>query len=171
MLNCQEIQELIKDKGLITDYPNLDIQITPNGFDLTVNSVFKFISSGALDFSNKERVVPSTKEILPKKKTAKDKFGWWNFKKGAYKIRSNEVLNLPNDLIAIAYPRSSLLRMGAFTQTAVWDAGFKGRSEFILVVENPQGLRLKQNARIIQLIFIRTKETASGYKGIYQNTP
>ena len=169
MLNRQEIQELIKEKGLITDYLNLDIQLTPNGFDLTAGSVFEFVSSGALDFSNKERVIPQAKEVLPEKKDPQDKFGWWNLKKGAYKIRTNEAFNLLNDLVVIASPRSSLLRMGAFTQTAVWDAGFKGKSEFILVVENSQGLRLKQNARIIQAMFIRINETNFGYQGIYQD--
>ena len=168
MLNRGEILKLIKEKGLITDYLNLDIQLTPNGFDLTVGGVFEFSSQGALDFSNRERVISQIREILPEKKDSQDKFGWWNLKRGAYKIRVNESLNLPNDLVGIAFPRSSLLRIGAFTQTGVWDAGFRGKSEFILTVENLQGLRLKQNARIIQLIFIRINETDLGYQGIYQ---
>jgi dUTP pyrophosphatase len=68
----------------------------------------------------------------------------------------------------MAFPRSSLLRMGAFTQTGVWDAGFKGASEFILIVQNPAGLKLKQNARVVQLVFTKINETAQGYNGIYQ---
>ena len=168
MLNRQEIQRMIKQRGLITDYPNLDIQLTPNGFDLTVGGIFEFRGSGALDFSNKERVVPGTREIKAKKKKLKDKFGWWHLKSGAYKIRTNETVNLPNNLIAVAFTRSSLLRMGAFTQTAFWDAGFKGKSEFILVVKNPGGLRLKQNARIIQLGFFRINPTNLKYQGVYQ---
>lgn len=168
MLNQQEIQQYIKEKGLITDYSNLETQLTPNGFDLTVASVFEFDTPGALDFSNKERKVPEGKEILAKKQSPQDKFGWWNLKKGAYKIRTNEVVNLPNDLIALAFSRTSLLRMGAFTQHGVWDAGFKGRSEFVLVVENPQGIKLKQNARIAQLIFLQINEISQGYQGIYQ---
>ena len=106
--------------------------------------------------------------IQPEKKNPQDKFGWWDLKQGAYKIRANETFNLPDDLVVIAFPRSSLLRMGAFTQTAVWDAGFTGRSEFILVIENPKGLSLKQNARIIQVIFIKINQTNLGYQGIYQ---
>lgn len=169
MLNREDILRLIKEKNLIENYINLDIQVTPNGFDLTVANIFEFNKSGALDFSNKEREVPEGKEILPKKKNAlKDKFGWWELKKGAYKIRANEIFNLPDDLIAIASSRSSLLRMGSFTQNAIWDAGFRGRSEFILVVENPQGIMLKQNARIIQVIFIKINQTDKGYQGIYQ---
>jgi len=169
ILNRKGIYGLIKEEKLIIDYINLDIQLTPNGFDLTCAQVFEFASCGALDFSNSERVISQDKEVNPRKPKPKDKFGWWNLKKGSYKIRSNETFNLPNNLIAIASPRSSLLRSGVFTQTAVWDAGFKGRSEFILVVENEKGVRIKQNARLVQVIFFKINKATQGYEGIYQN--
>ena len=167
MLNREEIERLIKEKGLVTDYINLDVQLTPNGFDLTVEKVSEFDTAGALDFSNKERKVPEGREIPPQKDNPQDKFGWWNLKKGAYKIRTNETISLPKDLIAVSFPRTSLLRMGGFTQNGVWDAGFSGKGEFILLVENPNGIRLKQNARINQIIFTKINETEKGYDGIY----
>jgi dUTP pyrophosphatase len=167
MLNKEEIEKLIKEKNLIQDYINLDKQLTPNGFDLTVGKIFEFESGGALDFSNSERVIPQAKEVLPKKNKPEDKFAWWDLRRGAYKVRTNETVNLPNDLVAIAFSRTSLLRMGVFTQNGVWDAGFSGRSEFILVVENVHGLKLKENARLVQMVFLRVKET-QGYKGIYR---
>ena len=167
-LNKDDISRLIKDKNLIKGYIDLDTQLTPNGFDLTVGNIFEFNNSGALDFSNKEREVPECRELLPKKRTPQDKFGWWNLKKGAYKVRTNEVINLPNDLIALGFSRTYLLRMGSFTQHGVWDAGFKGKSEFILVVHNPKGILLKQNARVTQLIFNRINATEKTYQGIYQ---
>jgi dUTP pyrophosphatase len=169
MLNQNEILKLIEAKKLIEKYIDLGVQLTTNGFDLTAADIFAFDGAGAMDFSNKERVIPDGYEIMPKKKTAQDIFGWWSLKKGAYKVITNEIVNLPNDLTAIAFPRSSLLRMGAFTQTGVWDAGFRGRSEFILVVENPNGIKLKQNVRIAQLIFMKIKPIKKGYDGIHQN--
>ena len=169
MLNKYEIKELITKKGLVESYINLDKQLTPNGFDLTVDKIFEFVSSGALDFSNDERVLPEVKEISPKKINPDDKYGWWQLKKGVYKIRTNETINMPTNLTALAFSRTSVLRMGAFTQHGVWDAGFKGKSEFVLIVENPQGIRLKQNARIAQLVFLNVDETES-YNGIYQHT-
>ncbi|MBU1999277.1 MAG: deoxyuridine 5'-triphosphate nucleotidohydrolase [Candidatus Omnitrophota bacterium] len=168
ILNRQEISALIKEKEMVAGFINLATQLTSNGLDLTVAKVYAFSGAGALDFSNKERKLPRYKEILPKKKDKTDKFGWWSLKKGAYKIIANEVVAIPDDLIAMAFTRSSLLRMGVFTQTAVWDAGFCGRSEFILVVENPRGLKIKQNARIIQLLFCRINKTDKAYAGIYQ---
>ncbi|MGE4357919.1 MAG: deoxyuridine 5'-triphosphate nucleotidohydrolase [Candidatus Omnitrophota bacterium] len=168
VLNGEEIRQLIKDIKLIEGYIDLDKQITPNGFDLTVSEVYLFKQQGALDFSNKERMLPATEEIKPLKKSRQDKYGWWILKKGTYKVVTNEFCNIPHDLIAIAFPRTSLLRMGVFAHTGVWDAGFKGKSEFILVVNNPKGVRIKQNARIVQLIFLNTKQVKEGYRGIYK---
>lgn len=167
MLNKLQIEKLIKEKELIAGFINLDKQLTPNGFDLTVAKVFEFNSGGALDFSNSERVLPETDEIVAKKINPDEKYGWWHLKKGVYKVRTNETVKLPNDLIALAFSRTSLLRMGGFTQHGVWDAGFCGKGEFVLTVENPHGIKLKENARVAQLVFFNVEETEK-YKGIYQ---
>lgn len=169
MLNREEIEKLIKENKLVEGYIDLATQLTPNGLDLTAANIYEFDTQGALDFSNKERKIPIGKEIPAQKENPDDKFGWWNLKKGIYKVKTNEIINLPNDLIALAFSRTSVLRMGAFTQHGVWDAGFRGKGEFVLVVENLQGLRLKQNARVAQLIFLRINQTEHSYKGIYQN--
>ena len=169
ILNNRQIIKLIKKNKLVEGYIDLDTQLTPNGFDFTVGSLSEFQTAGAMDFSNKERVVPGGREITPVKRQATDKFGWWVLPTGSYKVKTNETVNLPCDLIAFAYSRSTLLRVGGFTQNAVWDAGFKGKSEFILIVTNPFGINIKQNARIAQLVFMRVKHTGKGYEGIYQN--
>lgn len=167
VLSKDILKKFILQENLVENYINLDKQLTPNGFDVTVGYIFKFDSVGALDFSNSERVIPQGKIIPPEKDKPEDKFGWWELKRGAYKVRTNEVINLSNNLIALAYPRTSLLRMGAFVQNGVWDVGFKGKGEFILVVENPHGIRIKENARIVQLVFLSINATET-YNGIYQ---
>lgn len=169
VLNSRAILELIKEKGLVASYIHLDTQLTPNGFDLTAQDIFEFGSAGAIDFSNKERQLPLERRLEPVKKKKSDTFGWWRLKRGAYKVRTNEIVSLPEDIIAIAFPRSSLLRMGCFCHNGVWDAGFSGKGEFLLVVENPAGLILKQNARLVQMVFMRMEKSSRIYNGIYQN--
>ncbi len=169
MLNREEILQLVKEKKLVQGYIDLDTQVTPNGFDLTVELLYEFDESGSIDFSNKERVIPKGKELIPLKGDPADTHGWWHLARGVYKVRTNEVVSIPLDLTASASTRTTLLRMGAFTQHGLWDAGFTGKSEFILIVENPFGIRLKQNARIAQLAFFRMKETEKGYDGVYKN--
>ena len=87
---------------------------------------------------------------------------------GAYVITYNEIVHLPNNVMALARPRSSLLRCGVTVGTAVWDAGYSGRSQSLLVVHNTQGFRLQQNARIVQLVFLHLTGETEGYQGAYQ---
>jgi len=168
MLNKKEIKQLIEEKSLLENYIDLDKQLAPNGFDLTVGKIFEFESAGDIDFSNSQRIVPQGKELASKKRKQDDKYGWWELPQGAYKIRTNEAVNLPNNLAALGFTRTSLLRMGALTQNGVWDAGFRGKGEFMLVVENVNGLKLKQNARVAQMVFFPVNKTES-YDGIYKN--
>ncbi|MEF8847036.1 MAG: deoxyuridine 5'-triphosphate nucleotidohydrolase [Candidatus Paceibacterota bacterium] len=168
MLNEDQIRKLIEEKDLIQNYIDLDLQLTPNGFDMTIGELFEFDEQGALDFSNSEREVPEGKEIYTQKQSPKDKYGWWELEPGAYKVKTNERFNIPHNLMGMAYPRSSLLRMGLFTQTAFWEAGFQGKAEFLLKVENPKGVKIKENARVTQIAFGEIMEVEEGYNGRYQ---
>ena len=90
-----------------------------------------------------------------------DAEGWLSLSPGPYLLTFNEVLNLPLDLTALGFPRSSLLRSGVSIHTAVWDAGYRGRSQALLAVQNHLGYRLQRDARIVQLVFFRLSTPAS----------
>jgi dUTP pyrophosphatase len=78
-----------------------------------------------------------------------DSGGWLELPAGPYQIVFNEIVDLPNDLMALGRPRSSLCRMGATVSTAVWDAGYVGRSTALLTIENPAGMRMEQNCPLV----------------------
>lgn len=165
-LNSSELRNAVEN-GLIEHYIDLDKQLTPNGFDFTASEIHRFKDSGKLDFSNGERDIPETEKIEPVKVNEDDEYGWWKLESGVYKIKTNEVVDLPEDVIAFAYPRSSLLRMGCTIENGVWDAGFRGQSEFMLIVENEEGVEIKENARVNHIVFEKIEET-EGYQGRYQ---
>ena len=141
----------------------LEEQFQPAGVDLSVQSVWAFDGAGSIDLDNKRRSLPQYHQIV----FMAD--GSIHLGAGAYKIIFNETVSIPLDCAAMARSRSSLLRMGASVQTALWDPGYKGRSEALLVVHNPHGLTIYSDARMAQLVFIRL-EKASGdaYLGKYQ---
>jgi len=165
-LNKQELKEKIQDQGLIQNYIHLDTQLTPQGFDLTAGEIHRYNGKGKLDFSNSEREIPDTEKVRPEKKNEEDEYGWWNLEPGAYKVKMNEKVDIPEDLMAYAFPRSSILRMGCSIENAVWDSGFTGTGSFMLVVENSEGVKIKENARLNQLVFHDISET-EGYSGKY----
>jgi dUTP pyrophosphatase len=165
-LNREQLRELIEEENLIQDYVHLDTQLQPHGFDLTVGEIHRFKDSGELDFSNSEREIPETEKVQPEKEDLEDDYGWWKLGKGAYKVVMNEKVDIPEDLVGYAHPRSSLLRMGCTIENAVWDAGYTGTGSFLLIVQNPEGVEIKENARVNQLVFEEIEET-EGYSGEY----
>lgn len=169
ILNREELRELIEEHDLVTNYLHLDTQLQPNGFDLTAGEIHAYNGPGRLDFSNSEREIPETTPLTPEKRDAGDEYGWWNLSPGTYKVVMNETVKIPTDLVGIALPRSSLLRMGAYTKNAFWDGGFEGTGAFLLKVDNPDGIHIKENARVNQLSFIQMNATGEGYDGIYKN--
>jgi dUTP pyrophosphatase len=162
MLNASEIRALIDEQRLVSGYIDLEKQIQPSGFDLSLCEVRGFKGGGSVDFTNEERRIAETNRLEP------DEEGWYDLPRGFYTIVYNEAVKMPLDLAAIARARSTLLRNGATVETAVWDPGYQGRSSSLLVVSNPHGIRIKVNARVAQLIFFRTGEGGVGYDGIYQ---
>ena len=159
-LNNEELREEVEN-GLVENFVDLEKQLTPNGFDLTVDEVYAFEEAGQLDFTNEEREIPDAEKL-----EASD--GYWDLGPGCYKIKANEVVDLPSDVIGFAYPRSSLLRMGCTIENGVWDAGYRGKSEFLLIVENTGGVRIKEDARVNHIVFERISETDNTYRGRYQ---
>jgi len=163
ILSKQDIQRLLQQEPpLIEEAINLEEQVQPNGIDLTLREVALPQSSGKIAATNSQRLVPDLAPLVF------DGLGFIDLIPGAYIITYNEIVHLPRNVMALARPRSSLLRCGVTVGTAVWDAGYSGRSQSLLVVHNPQGFRLQRNARIVQLIFLWLTQETEGYQGTYQ---
>ena len=119
-------------------------------------------SPGQIAVSNSERKVS---ELAP---LEFDEDGFIELEPGIYSIVYNEIVHLPENVMALARPRSSLLRCGVTVGTAVWDAGYSGRSESLLTFHNPQGFRVQKDARVVQLVFFYLTGKTEGYSGTYQ---
>ncbi|MGA9141584.1 MAG: deoxyuridine 5'-triphosphate nucleotidohydrolase [Methanocella sp.] len=157
------LESLVK-AGLLEGAIDAALQTQVNGLELTVARVEAFYGPGRVGFDNADRALPMYKEL----EWGRD--GWLFLREGCYKIVFNEIVSIPMDMCAIARPRSSLLRMGATVETAVWDAGYKGRSEALLIVHNPSGFYIKKDARVVQLLFMRLDSAVQqGYSGRYMN--
>ena len=164
VLSAIDIRTLIaQDPPLVEGYMDLEIQVQPNGFDITLRDISRLQTPGQVAVSNAERAVS---ELSP---LEFDGTGFINLESGIYSITYNEIVHLPNNVMALARPRSSLLRCGVTVGTAVWDAGYSGRSESLLNVYHPGGFRVQKNARIVQLVLFRLTEETEGYSGAYQN--
>ncbi len=163
VLSRSEIRRLLEGKPpLVEDLTDLEQQLQPNGIDLTLRDIALLQSAGVIAVDNSQRQVS---ELAP---LVFDGLGYIDLVPGIYLVTYNEIVHLPESITALAAPRSSLLRCGVTIETAVWDAGYSGRSQSLMVVYNSQGIRLQRNARIVQLIFFKLTRKTRGYRGKYQ---
>lgn len=164
VLSREQIRALVErdEAPLLSEYVDLDSQVQPNGVDLTLREISRYTGAGAVGVDAADRVLPDLEPI------EFDEEGWATLQPGAYHILYNEVVDLPGTLMAFGRPRSSLNRCGVTIHTAVWDAGYTGRSTSMLVVSNPAGFRVQRNARVMQLVFVgMAKAPTEGYRGRY----
>ncbi|OGO36800.1 MAG: deoxyuridine 5'-triphosphate nucleotidohydrolase [Chloroflexi bacterium RBG_16_57_8] len=163
VLSKSDIRRLLQNTPpLIECCMDLEAQLQPNGIDITVRDIASLQSPGRIAVSNAQR---SVSELVP---LTYDGEGFVDLPPGPYVITHNEIVHLPTNVMALARPRSSLLRCGVTVETAVWDAGYSGRSQSLLVVHNTNGFRLQKDARVAQLVFFRLTGETEGYKGVYQ---
>ena len=162
VLSREELRAAVAGDPPLVEGIDADVQIQANGIDLRVERIQRLTSPGLLGAADALRE-PAAREDL-----VSDKDGWWDLHRGAYVITYREKVNLPHDLMALARPRSTLLRSGVAIHTAVWDAGYSGRGEGLLSVLNARGWRLQRGARVLQLVFFRlSTPTLEGYRGRY----
>jgi dUTP pyrophosphatase len=163
ILSKQDILGLIQQKPpLVEDFIKLEDQVQPNGFDLTLRDIAMIQTGGKIGISNEQRVLSGLTPLVF------DGLDYINLIPGSYVITYNEIVHLPKNVMALGAPRSSLLRCGVTVHMAVWDAGYSGRSQSLLVVYNPYGFQVQRNARIGQLVFFELADETEGYQGKYQ---
>ena len=164
LLDREYIRGLIHaSPPLVASYLDLDRQLQPNGFDLTLRDISTPVSQGAIGPHPEDRVISQAEALHPGDQ------GAFELAPGSYLVTFNEIVNLPVHLAALGRPRSSLLRSGVAIHTAVWDAGYRGRSQALLVVHNPLGYHIIPDASIMQMVFFMlTAPVTQGYQGIYQ---
>jgi dUTP pyrophosphatase len=164
VLSREDLRAALSAQPPLVEGIDIATQLQPNGIDLRVDRIQRLTSPGLLG------AAPNLREPAAREDVQPDADGWWDLHHGGYVIGYAETVNLPVDLMALARPRSTLLRSGVALQSAVWDAGYSGRGEGLLSVLNQRGYRLQRGAAVIQLVFLRlSSATAEGYKGKYQN--
>ena len=160
-LGATEIRRLLgADPPLVAGMATPGAQVQPNGVDLCLESVWQPLGGGQL--GRETRIVPERHQV------AAGSDAWFQLAPGAYVGQLVETVALPTDVMALGFARSSLLRSGCAVINAVWDAGYVGRSEVLIVVHNPAGFAIQRGARVVQLVFFRLTERTTPYAGAYQ---
>ena len=126
---------VLETPPLISGYLSLEQQLQPNGFDLTIQDIGLFETSGTIG-ADTSPVDTETLNPIPRELSTisllisdlkNEESNSVDLPPGPYLVTFSETVNLPLNVMALGRPRSSLLRSGVSLHTAVWDAGYKSR--------------------------------------------
>jgi|WetSurMetagenome_2_1015567.scaffolds.fasta_scaffold02220_7 dUTP pyrophosphatase len=179
-LGSKEIKRLIETENLVSGYINIEEQLQPDGFDLTVNKIERFIGRGALLTDTKylpEMLELKTKQMVYPQIITKDSGlpiitekvrDIWELDEGVYLAYFNETIRLPKSVSSIHIQRSTFMRCGNLSIVGTWDMGYNGKGCTMIHIANPYGLVLEKNTRIVKMQFMPVTEGFM-YGGSYQN--
>ncbi len=160
ILTSQEILERIKKNELVFT-PRIDqFQIQQHSVDLRLG--FSFLIPKAWELTNEGRVAVKTDHLDTEQKGLRhslvelEEGQFFDILPGEYvAVTTLEKIKLPEDLMAVLYPRSSVNRRGlSIDLTGVVDAGYEGN--LLIPVRNntqSQVIRMYPGERICQVVF------------------
>ena len=129
-------------------------QVREYSIDFTVSSIYVPEKRGELDFGGGEYSESGFKELMPRKNSKDDRYGWWELEPEIYLISFNETWRRSSeDEVGLLSPHPRLFRTFAFHPTLIvmeWKKEFK-----LPLFVGKKGLRIKQNARVSKLLIMR----------------
>ncbi len=150
--------------------PTSEEQVQPNGVDLTLEAVYEQREPGRIARDGKE--VGSRQRRLadpvieePSADALTDETDAYYLPPGGYVVQYAEIVSIPEGHVGFIYPRSSLMRNSCMLNTAVWDAGYRGKGEGLLEVHHD--IEIETGARIAQLVLAEADHEGV-YDGSYQ---
>ena len=158
-MGYDKILELIDKKKLIENVDKNNVQ--PSGVDLRAKAIYRLKNGGYLGVKNRQ--TPNV-DIISNKVGEKIILEPNEF----VLVETMEKVNMPNDLLALILPRSSLFRCGVSLHTAVVDPGFIGTLTFGMKNMSDHSFELEIGSKIGQIVFEEVKGNEKLYNGKYQ---
>ena len=137
---------------------NAKYQVHRYSVHLTVRDIYALDPVGQVDFGGSEYAPAGKAAMGTVRRSAEDRYEWWDLSRGRYQVEFNESLTLAEDELGILEPEDRLLRAGG-SHVTVSLRGHIETLEAPLVVETLR-MQIKKNARISRLRLFRFKPTA-----------
>lgn len=170
ILGLDEILLRIKKQKLIENLGERELKNPEGvGVDLRLGAVYKIISGGAFIEAGLGKRKGVKTELVAEFKKGKRKQEEVIIKPGDYYLVSTiEIINTPQDLMPVVYPRTSLFRAGLLLLNSKTDPGYKGTLTIGLKNLSEFEVKLQMGARICNVVFFKIVGKTTIYRGQHQ---
>jgi len=165
VLGIKELHRFIQEKKLVENLSQRELENPEGaGFDLRIGELYEISGQGFLGVT--ERETPGmnllarygeskTNEVLLKPNIY-------------YVLKTIESVNMPENLLAIMTPRSTLFRSGVYVFGGQVPPGYAGELNVGICNFHQEEFRLEMGARMVHIIFFEVKGEGNLYRGQWQ---
>jgi len=167
VIGTKELLRLVKEQRLVENLSQRELENPEGtGFDLRAGAIYTFKNGDSL-LGETDRYTAPVEEVA---RYDPDEKRIFELKPGqCVLIETIENVNLPNDIVAIFRPRSTLFRSGAALHTATASPGYCGKLSFGLHNMSQNILKLEMGARFVHILFFKVEgDIHSSYRGQWQ---
>lgn len=165
VLGIKELHTLVKEKGLVTNLSERELENPEGaGFDLRIGELYEVSGQGYLGVS--ERETPEMKLLA---KYEEGKTIEVQLKPGVYYVmKTIEDVNMPENLLAIMTPRSTLFRSGVYVFGGQVPPGYQGGLNMGIYNYRDADFRLEMGSRVVHIMFFEVQGAGNLYRGQWQ---
>lgn len=165
VLGINELHQLVQEKKLVENLSQRELENPEGaGFDLRVGELYEISGQGFLGVT--ERETP-TMNVLAKYE--EDKTIEVSLKPNTYYVlKTIESVNMPENLLAIMTPRSTLFRSGVYIFGGQVPPGYAGELNMGIYNFRQEEFRLEMGARVVHIMFFEVKGEGNLYRGQWQ---
>ena len=164
-LGVDKLLELVHGKKLVENLSERELENPEGtGFDLRLGEVFTISGTGYLGITERETAPSQSIAVFDPKKVSSIIIKPNDF----FLMKTIETVNVPDDLVGILKPRSTMQRMGLFLRTTQIAPGYSGELTFAVKNEGPVEVKIDLGARIAHVMFARVEGKTALYRGPWQ---
>jgi deoxycytidine triphosphate deaminase len=165
VLGIKELHSLVKEKNLLVNLSERELKNPEGaGFDLRIGELYEISGQGFLGITERETPEMNllgkyeegeTTEILLRPHTY-------------YLLKTVEDVNIPENLLALMTPRSTLFRSGVYVFGGQVPPGYQGGLSMGIYNYRDTDFRLEMGSRVVHIMFFMVKGEGNLYRGQWQ---
>lgn len=164
-LGSKQLLELVREKKLMEGLSERELNSPEGaGFDIRIGEIYKISGKGFMGVT--ERETPDM-ELIAKFEEGKSVKVFLE-PKVYYLIKTMEKVNMPDYLLAISTPRSTLFRSGVYIFGGQVPPGYCGELSMGIYNFRDEPFELEMGARVLHIMFSEVKGDSNLYKGQWQ---
>jgi deoxycytidine triphosphate deaminase len=164
-LGAKQLLQLVKEKKLVEGLCERELTMPEGaGFDIRIGELYKIKGKGFMGVIERETPEMELVAKFEEGKTVRISLE----PRAYYLMKTIEKVNMPQDLLAISTPRSTLFRSGVYIMGGQVPPGYCGELSMGIYNFRDEPFDLEMGARVLHIMFSEVKGESNLYRGQWQ---